>query len=453
MNRNKMTGLKMPTIDDIKQLIKNKEIEMIRLEYTDLLGVNRGKLMPATMVDEIFGDGIAFCSAALMMSFDNDILVSDHLSETNDDMKVIGDISTFSILPHCEHTALVLGDLYYREEPMVQAPREFLKRMVKKFHELGLDPIAASELEFFVYNKEDGSVTPYTNQPCTCYQANRRLDPKRFLYKLTQTFERMKFNVLYMNHEYYPGQFEYNWRHTNVLRAADESALFKALSKDIAQEMDLMITFMAKPKNADGGSGCHYHISLNDLETGENICYDPKDKEGLSETMRYFIGGLIRHAKALSPFLAPTINCYKRYQPDSFAPIYVGWGYDNRSTYVRVPQERGAATRLEVRAGSAASNAYLALGSILAAGLDGIQNKIEPSEVITTDLYHDEEHQTDQLPNSLFRALKALNEDDIIKAQVGEPLVEAFVKLKEKEIGDYKKFVTDWEWDTYSYHI
>jgi len=454
MQKDLYTGMEKQSIDEIKQKIKENNVEMIRLEYTDILGVNRGKLMPVSMVDEIFGDGIAFCTVSLAMAFNNDIVSSEYFSETNDDMKVIGDPSTFVILPHCDKTALVLGELYYMEEPMLQAPREFLKKMVQEYHKLGLDPIAASELEFYIYNKmEDGTLEPYSKQPCTCYTANRRIDPKRFLYKLTNTFQTMGFNVLYMNHEYFPGQFEYNWKHSKTVRAADESSLFKALSKDIAETNNLMMTFMGKPKNASGGSGCHFHISFNDIKTADNICHDVTKENDLADILRYFIGGVIKHAKGLTPFLAPTVNCYKRYQPDSFAPIYIGWGYDNRTTYIRVPQERGKATRMEIRAGSAAANSYLALGAILAAGLDGIKNKIEPPEVVTTDLYHDVKKQQDKVPNSLFAALKALDEDSWLTEHVGKELVEVFTSLKRKEIEEYKKYVTDWEWDTYSYHI
>lgn len=454
MNKDIMTGLEILTFEEIKKKIKENEIEMIRLEYTDILGINRGKLLPAEMIDEIFEHGIAFCTASLCMEFNNDITLNDSFSETNDDMKVVADPSTFVILPHDKKTALILGDLYYKNKPMEVAPRMFLKKMVEEYQKLGFDPIAASELEFFVYNKEDdGKTTPYTNKPCNCYTSNLRIDPKGFLSKLTKTFKDMDFNVLYMNHEYYPGQYEYNWKHAKAVRAADESSQFKGLTKDIAEMNDMMVTFMAKPKNADGGSGCHFHISLNNLETGKNIFADENDSEGMSETMKYFIGGLVKHAKAITAFLAPTVNCYKRYQPDSFAPIYIGWGYDNRTTYIRIPDERGAATRVEVRAGSAASNAYLALGGILAAGLDGIKNKILPPEVITTDVYHDLSHQDQFVPRSLFKALELLKSDEWIKECAGDDLIKTFCSLKMAEIDSFKKFVTDWEWETYSYHI
>ncbi|MBS7525115.1 glutamine synthetase [Fusibacter paucivorans] len=454
MAKDKYTGHEQLTIADMKKMIEENGIEMIRLEYTDILGINRGKLMPVSMLEEIIHEGIAFCIASLQMSYDNDIVPSRFISETCEDMKIIGDPSTFTLLPHCEQTAMILGDLYFGGAPVEQSPRGFLKKMVEAYHAIGLDPIAASELEFYVYNKTtDGSIVPYTNQPATCYTVNKRIDPKRFLYQMTNTFSKMGFNVLYMNHEYYPGQFEYNWRHANAVRAADENALFKSMSKDIAELNDLMVTFMAKPKEAPGGSGCHFHVSFNDLETGENVCYDPEKPDGISDTLKHFIGGLCKHALGITPFLSPTINCYKRYQPDSFAPIFIGWGYDNRTTYIRVPNERGKATRMEIRAASAASNPYLAMASILAAGLDGIMNKIEPPEVVTTDLYRDISRQTQALPTTLSSSLDALEADDILLDSVGKELTDLFVKLKRKEATEYKKFVTDWEWMTYSYHV
>jgi glutamine synthetase len=454
MGRDRFTGLEIKTLEEIKAQIRENDIEMIRLEYTDLLGVNRGKLMPVHMIDEVLGEGIAFCVAAMAMTFDNDIVPSKFIKDTSEDMKVIGDPSTFSIISHCEKTALILGDLYMNDKPLVQSPRGFLKKIVAEYHALGLDPIAASELEFFVYNKtEDGSISPYANIPSSCYTANKRVDPKRFLYQLTHTFTNMGFNVLYMNHEFFPGQYEYNWKHSNVVRAADESALFKAMSKDVAEANDLMMSFMAKPKEAPGGSGCHFHISLNDLETGKNMCDDPTKEDGIADLLKYFMGGLCKHAMGITPFLAPTVNCYKRYQPDSFAPIFVGWGYDNRTTYIRVPNERGAATRMEVRAASAASNAYLSLASILAAGLDGIKNKIEPPEVVLTDLYHDTSRQTQSLPDSLTASLNELESDAYLKEVAGEELVELFSALKNHEAKAYNKFVTDWEWMTYAFHI
>lgn len=451
---NKLTGYKELTKDKVKQLIKENNIKMIRLEYADLHGINRGKLLPADMVDVVFEEGIAFAAAVMAMGFLNDVAEVKGITEHNyDDMKIIADPNTFSILPYAEDTALLLGDLYYHKEKMNQSPRWFLKNMIEEYNKLGFNPIAASELEFFLFNKNEDELEPYTKQGGNCYTSNIRIDPQGFLAKLTNTFKLMDFKVLYMNHEFYPGQYEYNWSHGPALKNADETSLFKGISKDIAELNDLFVTFMAKPLNDNGGSGCHFHFSLTDIESGENMFYDEQDEQGMSDLMKHFVAGVLKHAKPLTAFLAPTVNCYKRFQPDSFAPYYIGWGYDNRTTYVRIPEDRGKGTRVEVRAGSAASNPYLALAGILAAGLDGIKNKLEPDEIVCTDLYHNEIDDKDIVPKSLFRALKELEADDWLCECAGAELIDNFIAIKTMEVETFANSVTNWEWDTYSYHI
>lgn len=449
------TGYKILTGGNVKSLIREKGIEMIRLEFVDLHGINRGKLVPAEMIDVLLDDGIPFCSAIMVMGFDNSVAEVKGFSEYNyDDMSVIADPSTFVVLPYLEKTALMLGDIYYHHEPMKQSPRWFLKSMIKKYQDLGYNPISASELEFFLFNKNgNGTFTPYTNQTCNCYTANTRMDPMGFLSKLTSSLNNMDFTILYMNHEFYPGQYEYNWSHCQALRNADETSLFKGITKEIADQNGLFTTFMAKPKNDNGGSGCHFHISLSDMQSGENLFFDRETENQISALMKHFIGGVIKHARALTAFLSPTVNCYKRYRPDSFAPCHIAWGYDNRTSFIRVPEDRGKATRVEVRAGSAAANPYLALGGILAAGLDGLLNHIEPPPVVTTDMYHDTHVQLEMVPRSLFRALSELEQDQWLCRCFGEDLVNTFIALKKLEVDDYTYMVTEWEWNNYSYHI
>ncbi len=448
-----LTGDMAMSLEEIKKLIAEHEIKMVRLEWCDLQGILRGKLMPAEMIDTLFKSGIAFAAVSMSLGFDNSIAIPEDFSENYDDMKVFPDASTFSILPHEPHTAVILGDMYYHDKPMVQSPRAFLKKMVEEYRALGFDPICASEVEFFVYNKQaDGTFAPYTTKNSNCYAASRRSDPTGFLRKLTDTFKEMQFNVLYMNHEYYPGQFEYNWSHAKAVKCADETCRFKTYAKDIADDEDMMVTFMAKPKMADGGSGCHFHISLEDLQ-GENVFYDANAQDGISDLMRHFIAGITKHAKAMTAFLSPTVNCYKRYQPDSFAPIYIGWGFDNRTTFLRVPDERKGGTRVEIRAASAATNPYLALGIMLAAGLDGIKNKLLPEEPVLGDLYHAKDCEKEMVPRSLFRAVETLKEDTWLQDCAGKEMIHAFSILKELEIDAFCKYVTDWEWETYSYHV
>ena len=445
----------MPTLSAIKEKLLAAGIETVRLEYIDIQGVNRGKILPVEMLDEIFEEGIAFCAAIMAIGFDNNVADVPGLSCYNyDDMKVVADPSRVFILPYQEKTAMILGDTVYHDVSMTQSPRWFLKNVIAEYNKLGLEPITASEMEFYLFNKdEEGTFPPYTNQTGNCYTSNVRIDPKGFFTELTSVLKKLDFNILYMNHEFYAGQYEYNWRHSDALRSADETALFKGICKDIAEQKGMLATFMGRPKNENGGSGCHFHVSLNDVATGKNLFDDPSGEEGMSPVMRHFVAGVLKHAPAMVAFLAPTINCYKRFQPNSFAPYYIGWGYDNRTTFVRIPSERGKATRVEIRAGSAAANPYLAIGSILAAGLDGIKNKLEPPAIVTTDLYNDESLQRTTVPRSLFRALRELENDEWMKKIAGSDLVNNFIAVKDAEVESFINHVHQWEWDFYSYHI
>jgi len=449
------TGQSLLTKEDVKARIREQGIEMIRFEFADIHGINRGKLLPSDMIDEILDYGIPFCASVMALGFDNTVAEAKLLADNNyDDMRAIADPSTFTILSHVEKTALILGDLYYHGEPLKLCPRWFLKGMIARYRELGLAAISASELEFFLFSRTpEGGYTPYTNRANNCYTANSRSDPSGYLYQLTRTFQQMGFKILYMNHEFYPGQYEYNWRHTSTLRSADQTIIFKGVAKDVADQNGLLVTFMAKPKNNNGGSGCHFHLSLNDIETGENAFADPGSEDGMSQVMQHFVAGILKHARALTAFLSPTINCYKRYVPDSFAPCHIAWGRDNRTTFVRIPDEHGPATRVEVRAGSAAANPYLALGGILAAGLDGILNRLEPPAIVATDQYNSRLPQTELVPRSLYRSLNELENDEWMRECAGDELINAFMALKSLEVEAYTRMVTDWEWESYSYHL
>jgi glutamine synthetase len=434
---------KYQTIHEIQAAVTAQKIRLIRLQYTDLLGVGRNKTVHVELLEELFGPGLAFCSASYRLTYDNDIVEDDDFSPTSDDLRVVADPATFRIF---EGTGLLLGDLYYGGKPLASSPRGFLKRVIARYHSLGLEPVAATELEFFLY-RADGS--RYVDLNNVCYITGKQVDPDGFLAKLTDFFENLGLHPIYMNHEYYPSQFEFNWGHKDALTAADEGALFKTLTRELALANGLRASFMAKPRGAEGGSGLHAHLSLRDLNTGKNAFDDGAAPKGVSLLTRQFTAGVLKHADAITAFLSPTVNCYKRLQPDSFAPVWVAWGYDNRSTYVRVPNERGAASRVEVRGGSAAANPYLLLAGILAAGLDGIENKLEPPEVVVSDLYHDKTRQTHRIPTGLDAALYALEHDGWIADFASPELVKLFGVLKRHELDSYNRFVTDWEDFTY----
>lgn len=441
--------------NDIKKLIQDKGIDTIRLDYPDLHGVCRNKLIPATRIDEILEEGMACAQPVFAILLDNDIPPGTGVADevAYGDMTIMPDLETFNILPYMENTARMVGDLFVGGKPWANSPRGFLKRVIADYEALGLTPVAASELEFYILKQNaSGGTDYYSTQGCNCYTMNPRTDPQRLLRQLQLCLVEMGFDVLYYNHEYFPGQYEFNWKHCDALKMADQAFTFKAVAKEIGHLNDLIVTFMGRPKHETGGSGQHIHLSLNTAD-GANAFYDDAAELQLSETARHFMGGILKHARAMAAFLSPTINSYKRYVPDSFAPTAVGWGLDNRTTYMRVPAERGKATRVELRAPCASANPYLAIGMALQAGLLGIKGKLDPGKPFEGDMYRAAPGDLPQVPLSLFRALRELEADKQLLESIEPALIQNFLALKDGEIEAFRTAVTDWEFNHYGYHI
>jgi glutamine synthetase len=234
---------------------------------------------------------------------------------------------------------------------------------------------------------------------------------------------------------------------------ADQSFTFKYVCKEVAAQNDLLLTFMGRPKNDNGGSGYHLHASLSDPESGKNLFDDPSATDGVSDLLRYFLGGQMAHAKGMSAILAPTINSYRRFVLGNFCPFYLAWGWDNRTVYCRVPAERGAATRVENRGPCASANPYLAIAAILAAGLDGIENKIDPGDPAPDDVYGAEPGTLETVTFWLQNAIEDFKTDTVLGAALGPELVQAYVALKEHEVERFRTSVTDWEFNEYAYHL
>jgi glutamine synthetase len=247
-------------------------------------------------------------------------------------------------------------------------------------------------------------------------------------------------------------QYEINLRHADALTAADRAFLLKTSVKDIAAQNGLLATFMGKPFNDQGGSGFHIHLSL--AKDGENAFPDEGDERGVAAELRHFTAGVLAHAPACMAFLNPTVNAYRRILPDSLAPTHANWGFDNRTTYVRIPPERGGATRLEVRVGDGSANPYLGIAAVLFAGLDGVRRGLDPAEPLSGDAYTaPEDRAGGRLPTSLDDALDALEGDAVIADAMGRELVETFVAVKRFELERHRTHVSEWELEEYLHHL
>ncbi len=252
------------------------------------------------------------------------------------------------------------------------------------------------------------------------------------------------------NHEFCAGQFEVNLTHGPALDAADRSFRLKSAVQEIARLDGLQATFMAKPFNDEGGSGFHLHLSLVDA-AGVNVFGDPAAPDGLSSQARQAIAGVLAHARGLAALLNPTINSYKRFGPDTLAPWLIDWGLDNRSAMIRIPPERGAGARMELRLGDATANPYLAIAATLAAAYLGIRDGLATPPPVQG--YGYDPGVAEMLPKRLGDALDALEADSDLQDVLGKAFCTAFVTYKRNEIERFERFVTDWEFTEYAYHL
>jgi len=442
-----------PDVAAVCQRLREQGVDVVRVSYPDLIGVDRGRDVLLDELPAAAGHGLAFCRAVYHTSPMGDVVpVQGGLEAGLPDITVHPDLATLTPLPWEPAAAWCLGDATAPDgAPAPESPRAVARRVADRLAGLGHTLICGPELEFFVCQQAaDGSWQRYANELGNVYVVGRKGDPQGLLVHMLRQLREAGLGVTAANHEFSPGQFEINLGHSDLPDAADRAFRLKSAVQEIARHRDLMATFMAKPFNDEGGSGFHVHVSIND-DAGTNVFGDPGGPDGLSGLGRYAIGGVLGHARALSALLNPTINSYKRFGPDTLAPWLVDWGLDNRSAMVRIPPERGAAARMEVRLGDATANPYLAIAAIGAAVLLGIQGKADPPPNL--EGYGYDPARSRLLPARLGEALDALEADRELGGVLGDYFVTSFLAYKRNEIERFERFVTDWEFREYAYHL
>ncbi|MFC6239644.1 glutamine synthetase family protein [Longivirga aurantiaca] len=443
---------------DVSSLVEDlraKGIDVIRVSYPDLIGVDRGRDVLIDELQSVMGHGIAFCRAVYHTTPMGDVVpVQGGIESGLPDISARPDLTTLTNLPWepgaawCLADTSVLGGLAAEE-----SPREVARRVSAKLSELGVSAVIGPELEFYLLEPDSSSPTGwsrYADQPGNVYVVGRKGDPRGMLLTMLRNMRDASLQVTAANHEFSPGQFEINLNHSDLLDAADRAFRMKSAVQEIARHEGMLATFMAKPFNEEGGSGFHLHISLVDAD-GTNVFGDPAGVDGLSATGRAAIAGVLAHAPALAAILNPTINSYKRFGPDTLAPWLIDWGLDNRSAMVRIPPERGGAARMEVRLGDATANPYLAMAAVSAAIYLGVRDTLEPAAPLEGYGYDPES--APMLPQSLPEALDALEADTALAEVLGEFFVNSFLTYKRNEVERFSRFVTDWEFREYAYHL
>ena len=438
----------------ITELSTGTPVRSIRVLYPDLHGVARGKDVPIAEFEYVLDHGLRFCAAVMGTDLRHTPVVGG--DEGYPDLIARPDMTTMATLPWEPGVASCLADLEPAEGGApIADPRGAVRRAAGDLRAIGLEPMVAPELEFFLLRPDlaaEHGIRRHVDQPSMVYTVGPQADPGGIVRVMTEGLAALGVQVLAFNHEFMNSQYEINLRHTDALLAADRAFRLKAAVKDIAAQQGLVATFMGKPFNDQGGSGTHLHVSLN--RDACNAFDAPAEEDGVSAELRAFTAGVLAHAAGLMALLNPTINAYRRIQPDSLAPTHANWGWDNRGTFIRIPRERGAATRIEIRVADGAANPYLAIAAVLSAGSHGLREGLRPPPPVYGDAYRaDHEVIGPALPQSLDAALEALESDEVLCRALGPEIVDTFLAVKRFETWRHRAWVSDWEIAEYLHHL
>jgi len=439
----------------LKTQLQSRGVDVLRLIYADVLGITRSKDLLVSQLEHGAHNGPAFCQGVWVTTTRGGVLDANNIaSDGLQDLVSKVDPNTVRDLPWEPGVAYAIADAYNPDKTdNMMSPRMVLRRIIAEYAKLGLVPVVGPELEFYIADRtEDGGFKRSLSRTGRVYTTGALVDPDGTFLHLMRQLDRLGIGVFAGNHEFSPSQYEINLWHSEALDAADRTFLFKTTIKDVVALRGKHATFLGKPWSDEGGSGFHLHFSVTNVD-GINQMHNGDGT--LSETAKHMIAGVTRHAKALTAFCNPTVNAFKRLGPDTLAPFRANWGYDNRSCMVRIPPERGQGTRLEVRVGDGAANPYLLIAAILAAGLDGIQQKLacpDPAEGMAYD-----NEAAEILPTSFSAALDALEADTDLSRVMAQELINVFMVMKRDEIARYEaevadpntREVTQWEWDEY----
>lgn len=434
--------------EDILRIVREQDVKFIRLQFTDIFGILKNVAITVEQLEKALDNKCMFDGSS----------IEGFVRIEESDMYLRPDPNTFVIFPWRPQTgkvARLICDIYNPDgTPFEGDPRYILKRALEKATKMGYDTFnVGPECEFFLFlTDSEGNPTTITHDNAGYFDLgpvdlgeNARRD-------MCLALEEMGFEIEASHHEVAPGQHEIDFKYNDALTTADAILTFKLVVKTIAQRHGLHATFIPKPIYGINGSGMHANTSL--FKEGINAFYDEKDDLQLSKDAYWFIGGLMKHMRSIAAITNPLVNSYKRLVPGYEAPVYIAWSARNRSPLIRIPAARGAATRVELRCPDPACNPYLALASILMAGLDGIENKIEPPAPTNKNIFTMTEEQRMKegiysLPSTLKEAVDEMRKSNLVKVTLGDHIFNKYIEAKNEEWIDYMTKVSQWELDQY----
>lgn len=439
------------TKESILQALNNNNVQFLRLQFTDILGIVKNIEVPASQFEKALNGEVMFDGSS----------IEGFTRIEESDMLLKPDLATFLIFPKFSHeeyergkVARLICDVALPDgKPFEGDPRYVLRRQIARAKKMGFELFAGPEPEFFLFEQsEDGRASTKVNDQAGYFDLAPIDKGERIRREITNKLVEMGFEIEAAHHEVAPGQHEIDFRYAPALETADNISTFKFVVKRVALEYGLLASFLPKPVAGINGSGMHVHLSL--FKDGKNAFYDEKAEYQLSNTALYFIGGLLEHADAMCAITNPLVNSFKRLVPGYEAPVNIAWSTSNRSAMVRIPARRGAGTRAELRMPDPSCNPYLALAVMLAAGLDGIEKQMEPAPAIQRNIYHmtvreKRKHKIRELPGDLNQAVDALERSEVLTECLGQHVLEHFIEAKRQEWRDYSAVVHQWELDTY----
>jgi glutamate---methylamine ligase len=425
----------------LSQIAHERKIRYFLISFTDLFGVQRSKLVPAESIDRMAANGAGFAGFAAWLD----------LTPADPDILAIPDPTRLIQLPWQPDVAWMPSDLHsITGEPLAQAPRVVLKRVLQQAQDLGYRVKTGVECEYFLLNAAGDEISdPSDRQTKPCYDQQSLMRRYDVIREICDAMLSLGWGAYQNDHEDGNGQFEMNWMYDDALMTADRHAFFKYMVKAIAEKHGLRATFMPKPFAHLTGNGCHTHVSVWDAVGETNLFFDPQGELGLSELGYRFIGGVLNSAEALCAIANPTVNSHKRINAavttsgSTWSPNTASYSGNNRTHAIRIPD----AGRFEFRLPDGAANPYLLPAALIAAGLDGIVRKIDPGPRRDNNSYTDPLpiDQAKALPENLLDALRCLKSHEVLMKSLGEPFLTAYLKLKHQEWNRYSACVTPWE--------
>ena len=438
------------TKDDIFRMVEEEDVEFIRLQFTDIFGTLKNIAITSSQLEKALDNKCMFDGSS----------VEGFVRIEESDMYLYPDYDTFEIFPWRPQqgkVARLICDVHTPDgKPFEGDPRWILKKTIKEANEMGYRFDVGPECEFFLFHTDDnGLPTTLSHEKAGYFDLGPNDLGENIRRDMVLTLEEMGFEIEASHHEVAPAQHEIDFKYDEALKTADNIQTFKMTVKTIAKRHGLYATFMPKPKFGISGSGMHINMSLA-TEEGKNIFADENGKIGLSDDAYHFIAGIMKHARGMSAITNPLVNSYKRLVPGYEAPVYIAWSAKNRSPLIRIPASRGNGTRVELRNPDPTANPYLVLALCLAAGLDGIKNKIEVPESVDCNIYEMTPGERraagiENMPADLKEAVDCLVTDEFLCSVLGEHITTKYVEAKMKEWENYTTRVSQWEIDEYLY--